>query len=121
MNNPMFHLLLVLTRAFLQTVRLSSRNLHPLALTLAGVSLFPAKEAHSFVIINVLRAIDDGNHFLLGTNGLTGAGVLGNFFKVALRRIPIAPDLDPNLGSRPYNSFTEKAVLNIATTSTPSS
>src|SRR5438876_5260661 len=96
MNNPMFHLL-VLTRAFLQTVRLSSRNLHPLALTLVGVSLFPAKEAHSFVIINVLRTIDDGNHFLLGTNGLTGTGVLDNFFKVALRRIPITPDLDPNL------------------------
>jgi hypothetical protein len=38
-----------------------------------------------------------GNHLLLGTNGLTGAGVLGNFFKVAIRRIPVAPDLDPNL------------------------
>src|SRR5438034_4196255 len=95
MNNPMFHLL-VLTSAFLQTVRLSSRNLHPLALTLVGVSLFPAKEAHSFVIINVSRTIADGNHFLLGTNGLTGTGVLDNFFKVALRRIPITPDLDPN-------------------------
>ena len=35
-------------------------------------------------------------HFLLGTNGLTGTGVLDNFFKVALRRIPITPDLDPN-------------------------
>src|SRR5882724_458710 len=34
MNKAIFHLLLVLTRAFLQTVRLSSRNLHPLALTL---------------------------------------------------------------------------------------
>src|SRR5437764_14090961 len=55
--------------------------------------LFPAKEAHSFIIIDVLRAIDDGNHFLLGTNGLTGTGVLDNFFEVALRRIPI---LDPN-------------------------
>jgi hypothetical protein len=41
-----------------------------------------------------LRTIDDGNHFLLGTNGLTGVGVLGNFFKVAIRRIPVAPDLD---------------------------
>src|SRR5438132_633463 len=67
-----------------------------LALTLVGVTLFPANEAHSFIIIDVLRTIDDGNHFLLGTNGLTGTGVLDNFFEVALRRIPITPDLDPN-------------------------
>ena len=45
-----------------------------LPLTQVGVALFPAKEAHSFVIIDVLRAIDDGNHFLLGTNGLTVLG-----------------------------------------------
>jgi hypothetical protein len=31
-----------------------------------GVAL---EEAHSFIILDVLRAIDDGNHFLLGTNG----------------------------------------------------
>src|SRR5207237_3444828 len=95
MNNPMFHLL-VLTSAFLQTVRLSSRVCQLLALTLVGIPLFRAKEAHSFIIVDVLRTIDDGNHFLLGTNGLTGTGVLDNFFEVALRRIPIAPDLDPN-------------------------
>jgi hypothetical protein len=64
---------------------------------LVVVTLFSAKEAHSFIILDVLRAIDDGNDFLLGTNGLTGAGVQGNFFKVAIRRIPVAPDLDPNL------------------------
>ena len=69
---------------------------HPLALTLVGIPLFPAKEAHSFIIVDVLRTIDDGNHFLLGTNGLTGTGVLDNFFEVALRRIPITSDLDPN-------------------------
>src|SRR5207248_7936831 len=56
-----------------------------LALTLVGVTLFPAKEAHSFIIVDVLRTIDDGNHFSLGTNGLTGTGVLDNFFEVALR------------------------------------
>src|SRR5213080_3746569 len=66
------------------------------SLTLVGIPLFPAKEAHSFIIVDVLRTIDDGNHFLLGTNGLTGTGVLDNFFEVALRRIPITPDLDPN-------------------------
>jgi hypothetical protein len=36
---------------------------------LLRVALFSAKEAHSFIILDVLRAIDDGNHFLLGTNG----------------------------------------------------
>jgi hypothetical protein len=96
-NKAIFDLLLVLTSAFLQTVQLSSRVIcQLLALTLVGVTLFPAKEAHSFVIIDVLRAIDDGNDFLLGANGLSGTGVLDNFFEVALRRIPIAPDLDPN-------------------------
>src|SRR5690348_9878596 len=65
-NTAIFHLLLVLTSAVLQTVRPSSRcNLPPSSLTLVGVALFPAKEAHSFVIIDVLRAINDGNHFLL--------------------------------------------------------
>ena len=63
---------------------------------MVGVALFSAKEAHGFIILDVLRAIDDGNHFLFGTNGLASTGVLDNFFEVALRRIPITPDLDPN-------------------------
>jgi hypothetical protein len=108
-NEAIFHLLLVLTSAFLRAVRPSSRVIcQLLALTLVGVPLFSAKEAHSFVIIDVLRAIDDGNHFLLGTNGLTGTGVLGNFFEVALRRIPIAPDLNPNFVVGHNSSFAEK-------------
>ncbi len=41
------------------------------------------------------RAIYDGNHFALGTNGLLGADVLRNLFEVALPGIPITPDLNP--------------------------
>ena len=65
------------------------QNLHrdtvDLTLTLFGIALFSSKEAHRLVIVDVLWAVYDGNHFALGTNGLTGTSVLDNFFEVALR------------------------------------
>lgn len=68
-----------------------------LALTLVGVALFSAKEGHGFFIFFILRAIYDVDHFPPRTNGLTDTHALGNFFEVALRGIPIAPDFNPNL------------------------
>ena len=68
-----------------------------LALTFVGIALFSAKEGHGPFIFNVLRAIYDGNNFAHGADGLADTHALGNFFEVALRRIPIAPDFDPNL------------------------
>ena len=47
-----------------------------LPLTLFGIALFSSKEAHRLVIVDVLWAVYDGNHFALGTNGLTGTSVL---------------------------------------------
>src|SRR5207302_5730255 len=69
MNNPMFHLLVLTSAVFTDCTAVLACICQLLALTLVGVTLFPAKEAHSFIIIDVLRTIDDGNHFLLGTNG----------------------------------------------------
>jgi hypothetical protein len=56
-----------------------------LTLTLFGIALFSSKEAHRLVIVDVLWAVYDRNHFVLGTNGLTGTSVLDNFFEVAFR------------------------------------
>ncbi len=68
-----------------------------LPLTFVGIALFSAKKGHGSFIFNVLRAIYDGNNFAPGTNGLTDTHALGNCLEVALRRIPIAPDFNPNL------------------------
>jgi len=67
-----------------------------LPLTLVRIALFSAKKRHGFEIFYILRAIDDGNHFPLGTEGLTDTHSLSNVIEVALRRIPITPDLNPN-------------------------
>jgi hypothetical protein len=67
-------------------------------LTSVGVDLFSAKEGHGFFFIfYILRAIYDVDHFPPRTNGPTHTHALGNFFEVALRRIPIAPDFNSNL------------------------
>jgi hypothetical protein len=55
-----------------------------------------------------LRTIDDANHFLLGTNGLTSTDVFGNLFEVTLRGIPIALGLDPNFVVGHNSSFYGK-------------
>jgi hypothetical protein len=67
-----------------------------LSLTLVGVTLLSPKETHGFIIFDILRALHNGNDFVLGTNGVASADVRGDFCEVALRGIPIAPDLDPN-------------------------
>jgi hypothetical protein len=51
---------------------------------------------HGVLILYILRTIHDGNNFAHGTNRLTDPHTLGNVIEVALRRIPIAPDLNPN-------------------------
>jgi hypothetical protein len=81
------------------------RDTVDLPLALFGIALFSSKEAHRLVIVDVLWAVYDGNHFALGTNGLTGTSVLDNFFEVAFRRIPITPDFNPNLVIRHQTSF----------------
>ena len=47
-------------------------------------------------ILYILRAIHDGNDFAHGTNRLADTHSLGNIIEVALRRIPITPDLNPH-------------------------
>jgi len=48
------------------------RDTVDLTLTLFSIALFSSTEAHRLVIVDVLWAVYDGNHFALGTNGLTG-------------------------------------------------
>src|ERR1700730_6565006 len=81
-----------------------------LPLTLVRIALFSSKKSHGVFIFNVLRAIYDGNDFALGTNGLTGTDVLDDFFDVAFRRIPIAPDLNPNFVVRHRTSFPAESL-----------
>src|SRR5689334_8161766 len=76
-----------------------------LALTFVGIALFSSEESHCFVIFNILWTIYDGDYFAPRTNGLTQTNVLGNFFKGAVCRIPIAPDFYPNLVVRHRTSF----------------
>ncbi len=72
-----------------------------LPLTLIGVALFSSKKAHRFLILDILWAIYDVEHFGLRTNSLTGTDVLGDLFKVApesgrlweVKRGPGAPEL----------------------------
>src|SRR5215472_12316036 len=68
-----------------------------LPLALIRVAFLPAEEAHRFVVLDVLRTVHDGDHLALGADGLPAFDVRGDFREVALRRIPIAPNLDPNL------------------------
>ena len=75
----------------------ASLHISGLPLAFVGIALFSDKKGHSFFIFYILRTIYDGNNFALGTNGLTGTDVLADFFDVAFRRIPIAPDLHPTL------------------------
>jgi hypothetical protein len=66
-----------------------------LPLAQVGVALFAAKETHSFLIFNVLGTMDNGNHFLLNTNGLASTDVLSYFVEVALRRVATTPRSEP--------------------------
>src|SRR5713101_9312619 len=68
-----------------------------LPLTLVGVALFSAKKGRGFFIFYILRTIYDGNDFAHGADRFTHPHTLGNILEVALRRIPITPDLNPNL------------------------
>jgi hypothetical protein len=67
-----------------------------LPLTLIRIALLCAKKNHGFVIFYLLGAIHNGDDFAHGTNRFSNPHTLGNVIEVALRRIPITPDLNPN-------------------------
>ena len=71
-----------------------------LPLSFVGIALFSPKKGHGRIIFYILRAIYDVNNFATGTNGLARDDVPSGLFQVTLRRIPIAPDLEPNLEIR---------------------
>src|SRR5216683_2610479 len=80
--------------------RLESRGflqISGLPLTLVGVALRSPEETHGVFILYILWAIHHGDDLAQGANRLTDTHTLGYVFEVALRRIPIAPDLNPNL------------------------
>jgi hypothetical protein len=67
-----------------------------LPLTLIRIALFSPEEGHGLFVFNILRTIHDGNDLVHGANRLTHPHTLGYVFEVALRRISIAPDPNPN-------------------------
>src|SRR6266852_2411430 len=90
-------------RGFLHIYRSTpgSRRHHPLN----------PEETHGFLIFNILRTIHDGDSLAHGTNCLTDSHTLGNVLEVALRRIPITPDLNPNFVIRHRPSFRRGSLL----------
>src|ERR1700730_1674756 len=68
-----------------------------LPLTFLCVALFSPKKGHGFFIFYILRTIHHGHDLAQGANRFTHPHTLGNILEVALRRIPITPDLHPNL------------------------
>jgi hypothetical protein len=73
-----------------------SLNVSHLPLTLIRIALVSAKKGHGVFIFYILRTIYDSDNISLRANGLTDTHSLGDVIEVALRRIPIAPDLNPN-------------------------
>src|SRR6202165_1621051 len=66
-----------------------------LPLTLVGITLLSAEEAHRFLVVDVLRTIDDLDDFLQSTNGvLAKQNMPDHFFEGAVLWIPVTPDFN---------------------------
>jgi hypothetical protein len=90
---------LVITVLVLTRFREAVMDAVPIALKRAisvGIGLF---------ILYILRTIHDGNDLARGTNRFTHPYTLDNILEVALRRIPITPDLEAKLVVRHRTSF----------------
>src|SRR2546425_7093557 len=92
-----------------------------LPLTFIGIAFFSAKEAHRFLILDILRTIHGLDDFPQSANSaLAKRNMPDNFLWVALRRIPITPDLNPNLVVRHRTSFRPYGAVSSATSAPPS-
>jgi hypothetical protein len=68
-----------------------------LPLTLVGITLLSAEEAHCFLVVDVLRTIDDLDDFLQSTNRvLAKQNMPDHFFETAVLWIPVTPDFNQN-------------------------
>jgi hypothetical protein len=66
-----------------------------LPLTFVGIALLSAEEAHHFLVVDVLRTIDDLDDFLQSTNSvLAKQNMPDHFFEVAALWIPVTPDFN---------------------------
>ncbi len=85
---------------------LRHRDTVDLPLTLLGIALFSAKEAHRFLILDVLRTIHHLDDFPERADSvLAKPNTLNNFFEITLAGIPVAPDLKENFVVRHRTSF----------------
>ena len=68
-----------------------------LPLTLVGITLLSAEEAYCFLVVDVLRTIDDLDDFLQSTNRvLTKQNMPDHFFEAAVLWIPVTSDFNQN-------------------------
>jgi len=73
--------------------------------TLVGIALLSAEEAHHFLVVDVLRTIDDLDDFLQSTNNvLATQNMPDHFFEGAVLWIPVIPDFNQNS----LEEFTER-------------
>src|SRR5713101_6477353 len=76
-----------------------------LSLTLFGIALLSAEEAHRFLVVDVLRTIDDLDDCLQSTNSvLAKQNMPDHFFEGAVLWIPVTPDFNQNS----LEEFTER-------------
>ena len=82
-----------------------------LPLTFVGIALLSAEEAHRFLVVDVLRTIDDLDDCLQSTDSvLAKQNMPDHFFEGAGHWIPITPDFNENLVVRHRTSFRPGAV-----------
>src|SRR6266446_4859821 len=82
-----------------------------LPLTLVGIALLSAEEAHRFLVVDVLRTIDDLDDCLQSTNSvLAKQNMSDHFFEAAVLWLPVTPDFNQNLVVRHRTSFRPGAV-----------
>jgi hypothetical protein len=82
-----------------------------LPLTLVGIAFLSAEEAHRFLVVDVLRTMNDLDDFLQSTNSvLAERNLPSNFFQIAVLGIPATPDFDENLVVRHGTSFRPRGL-----------
>src|SRR6202521_3685201 len=85
-----------------------------LPLPLFRIALLSAEEAHRFLVVDVLRTIDDFDHFLQSTNRvLAKQNMPDHFFEVAVLWIPVTPDFNQNLVVRHRTSFRSSGLSSL--------
>src|SRR2546427_13151757 len=90
------------------------RDTVDLPLTLVGIALLSAEEAHRFLVVDVLRTIGDLNDFLQSTNSvLAKQNMPDHFHEGAVLWIPVTPDSNQHLVVRHRTSLQSSGLSSL--------